>query len=145
MYERLIYAADTSVKSLHAVVASKSKYEIPLAFTLTIGGFVAMQFGLNYDVSNPVIVGIAVGTVLLLSTIGFITIIGIIFVFAYGFTVGAQRSVISPKLNGWSRSWRIILSCAVSGAVTAAIFNLFDEGLKQISFIPKSFFLYDGN
>ena len=137
MYTRLVYAVNKTVEKLHVVFRTKIGYEIALAFMLTVAGFGAMQFVINHDVNNvfaQIIVGCAIGTVLFLSTIGFITFISIIFVFAYDFTIGPERGFNSPKLSGWSRGWRIVLSFAVSGAVTAAVFNLFYEGLKEIPF-----------
>jgi hypothetical protein len=79
------------------------------------------------NVFAPVIVGVAIATVLFLSEIRFITFICVIFVFAYDFTVGPERGFNSPRLSGWSRRWRIVLSFAVSGAVSPAVFNLFYE------------------
>ena len=135
MSKRLVYAVNTTVKNLHAVLRTKIEFEVTLAFMLTIGGFGAMQFAFNHDVSNvfgPVIVGFAIGTVFFLSAVGFTTVIFVIFVFAYAFTVTPERGFSSPRLSGWRRSWRIVLSFTVSGAVTAAVFNLFYEGLKDI-------------
>ena len=135
MHTRFVYAVNKAVKNLQLVFRTKIEREIALAFTLTVAGFGAMQFAINLDLDNlfaPVVVGFAIGTVLFLSTIGFITFISIIFVFAYDFTVGPKRGFNSPKLSGWSRGWRIVLSFAISGALTAAVFNLFYEGLKEI-------------
>ena len=135
MVKRLVYAVNTTVKNLHSVLRTKIEFEVTLAFMLTIAGFGAMQFAFNHDISNvfgPVIVGFAIGTIFFLSTIGFLTFIFVIFVFAYDFTVGPERGFSSPRLSGRSRSWRIVLSFTVSGAVTAAVFNLFYEGLKEI-------------
>ena len=135
MSNRLVYAVNMTVKNLHAVLKTKTGYEITLAFMVTLAGFVAMQFAFNHNINNvaaPVIVGFADGTVFFLSAVGFITVISVIFVFAYAFTVGQEHGFSSPRLSGWSRSWRIVLSFTVSGAVTAAVFNLFYEGLKEI-------------
>ena len=135
MYQRLFYAVNTTVNNLHALFMAEIEFEVALAFMLTLAGFGAMEFAFNYDVNNvfaPVIVGFALGTVFFLSAIGFITVILVIFVFAYDFTVGPERGFSSPRLSGWSRNWRIVLSFTVSGAVTAAVFNLFYQGLKEI-------------
>ena len=135
MQKRLVYAVNNTIKNLHGVFRTKTEFEVPLAFMLTLAGFGAVQIAINHDVNNvfaPVIVGFAIGTVFFLSAVGFITIIFVIFVFAYDFTVGPERGFSSPRLSGWSRSWRIVLSFTVSGAVTAAVFNLYYEGLKEI-------------
>ena len=135
MYKRLVCAVNTTVNNLHAVFSAEIEFEVALAFMLTLAGFGAMEFAFSYDVNNvfaPVIVGCAIGTVFFLSAVGIITVIFVIFVFAYDFTVGPERGFSSPRLSGWSRNWRIVLSFTVSGAVTAAVFNLFYEGLKEI-------------
>ena len=135
MQKRLVYAVNKTIKSLHAVLKTETGYEIPLAFMLTLAGFGALQFAINHDVNNVfahIIVGCAIGTVLFLSAIGFITFICVVFVFAYAFTISSERGFNSPRLRGWNRSWRIVLSFSVSGAVTAAVFNPFYEGLPLL-------------
>jgi hypothetical protein len=135
MYKRLVYAVNRTATNLHAVFRTKIDFEVTLAFMLTIAGFGAVQFAINHDVNNvfaPLMVGFAIGTVFFLSAVGFTTVIFVIFVFAYAFTVGPERGFSSPRLSGWRRSWRIVLSFTVSGAVTAAVFNLYYEGLKEI-------------
>jgi hypothetical protein len=150
MYARILYAVNNTAKKLDAVFRTKSEYEIALAFMVTIGGFVVMQIAINHDPGNvfaPFIVGCAIATIFFLSAIGFITFICVIYLLAYDLTVGPERGFNSPRLSGWSRGWRIVLSFAVSGAVTAAAFNLFYEGLKEIPFIGTQYpiLLHDGN
>jgi uncharacterized BrkB/YihY/UPF0761 family membrane protein len=150
MFPRLVYAVGKTVKNLDAVLKTKSDYEILLAFVVTLIGFGAMHFAIVHDVNNifaPVLTGCAVATVFFLSTIGFITFISIIYVFAYNFTVGPERGFNPSSLSRRSRGWRIVLSFVVSGAVTAAAFNLFYEGLKEIPFVGTQypFLLHDGD
>jgi hypothetical protein len=150
MFARLVYAAGKTVKYLDTVLKSKGDYEILLGFVVTLIGFGAMHFAIVHDVNNvfaPVLTGCAVATVFFLSTIGFITFISIVFVFAYNFTVGPGLGYNSKSLSGRSRGWRIVLSFVVSGAVTAAAFDLFYEGLKEIPVVGTQypFLLHDGD
>ena len=150
MFTRLDYAVGKTVKNLSTMLKTKSEYEIILAFGVTLISFGAMQYAIDYDVGNifaPVVIGCAVATVFFLSTIGFITFISTIFVFTYIFNVGPERGSKLPSLSGWSRGWRIVLSFVVSGAVTAAVFNIFSEGLREIPFVGTQYplILHDGN
>ena len=150
MITRLDYAVVKTVKNLGTVLKTKGDYEILLAFVVTLFGFGAMQFAIVHDVDNifaPVLTGCAVATVFFLSTIGFITFISTIFVFAYNVTVGPEPSFDLSSMRGRSRGWRIVLSFVVSVAVTAAAFNLFYEGLREIPFVGTQypFLLHDGN
>ena len=137
MYMRLDYAASKTLMNLRAVFRTKSGYEIPLAFMVTVAGFGAMQFAIDHNVNSiftAVIFGFAISTVFVLSAIGFITLIAIVFIFTYNFTVGTDR----PNFSVLSRGWRIVLGFVVSGAVTAAVFNIFYEGLREVPFIGAS-------
>jgi hypothetical protein len=148
MYTRLDYAVSKTVLNLRAVFRTETGYEIPLAFIVTLASFGAMQFAIEHNWKNiftPIIVGGAIATVFFLSTVGFVTFASIIFLFAYNFTTGPEPGFIRPKLSGWIRSWRIVLSFVASGVVTAAVFNLFYEGLKEIAFIHDAISLTDGD
>lgn len=134
MSNRLAYAVNATAHNLQAVFKTRAEFEITLAFLLTMVGFGAMQFALNHDVYNvfsAVVVGFAMGAIFFLSAIGFITVITVVFVFAYAFTVDRNDGV-SSKLTGWGQGLRVVLSFTVGGAITAAVFNLFYEGLKEI-------------
>jgi len=146
MYMRLDYAVSKTLMNLRAVFRTESGYEIPLAFLVTLAGFGAMQFAIDHNVNSiftTVIVGFAISTIFFLSAIGFITLISVVFIFTYNFTVGSER----PKIRGLSRDWRIVLGFVVSGAVTAAVFNIFYEGPGEIPFVGTQypFLLPDSN
>src|SRR6516165_5349013 len=133
MYSRLGYAFSKTLQSLHTVLRTRGEFAILFAFVLTIIGFSGMQIAIDHDVDNipdQIIIGFAAATVFFLATIGFVTFISVLFVFVYGLTIGQDAGTDLQGLMGWSSIWRIVLSFVVSGAVTAALFNLFSEGLR---------------
>jgi hypothetical protein len=135
MYSRLGYAFSKTLQSLHTVLRTRGEFAILFAFVLTIIGFSGMQIAIDHDVDNipdQIIIGFAAATVFFLATIGFVTFISVLFVFVYGLTIGQDAGTDLQGLMGWSSIWRIVLSFVVSGAVTAALFNLFSEGLREM-------------
>ena len=146
MYARVNYAFNKTVTSLLAVLQTKINREILLAFVLTLIGFGAIQFAIDHDANNayaPVVTGCAKATIFFFATVGFLTFLSIMFVFAYYSTLGRE----TPRITAWGRGWRIVFSFAVTGLLTAAAFNLFYEGLRQIQFVALEYVssLYDGN
>ena len=146
MFARFDYAFNETVKNLQAALRPKNDFAILAAFTLTIIGFGGMQIAINHDTDNiltPIIIGFATTTMLFLATVGLITFICTLFVFAYSFTIGQDYG---PSLGVWSLGWRVALSFVVSGILTALVFNLFWEGLRDIPYVETQYpFLDPGN
>ncbi len=146
MYARLNYAFSKTLTFLRVVLGTKSTREILLAFVLTLFGFGAIQFAIDHDATNayvPVVTGFAKATIFFFAAVGFLTFISTTFVFAYYSTLGRE----TPRITDWGRGWRIVLSFAIAGLLTAAAFNLFYEGLREIQFVAMEYVssLYDGN
>jgi len=141
----LDYAFVQTAKRLRTALATKVKYEPLLAFAVTLVAFWAIQFAIDHNNGSifiPFIVGGATAALFFFSTIGFVTFISIVFVFAYSLTVGRE----TRPLSGWARGWRIVLSFLVAGCLTAAAFNLFCEGLQQFRFVGMQYItLYDND
>jgi hypothetical protein len=138
MHTRVNYAVGKTVTSLHAVLATKSNREILLALVLTLIGFGAIEFGIDHGATNayvPIVTGCAKATIFFFATVGFITFISTMFAFAYYTTLGRE----TPRITGWGRGWRIVFSFAITGLVTAAAFNLFYQGLREIQFVALEY------
>jgi hypothetical protein len=142
MYTRFRYAFSQALKNLEAVLKAKNDFVILPAFIIAVVGFVAMQIAIDHGTSNvsiSIVAGCVMATLFFLSTVGFITLISTIFILAYSFTIGLDASFGSSRLGGWNRGWRALLSFVVSGAVTAAVFNLFSEGLRDIAIVTQQY------
>jgi len=146
MYARFDYAFSEALKNFQAVVRANHDYVILLAFSLAMIGFVGAQIAINHDTGDlftPVITGFAATAMLFLATIGFIAFICTLFIFAYSLSIGRDAA---PSLSASSRGWRLVLSFVVSGVLTAAAFNLFWEGLRDIPYLETQYpFLDPGN
>jgi hypothetical protein len=143
VYERFDYAFNETLKNLQAVLRSNNDYVILLAFSLAVVGFGGMQIAINHDtgdVFTPIILGFAATTVLFLATIGFIAVICTLFVFSYSLSIGRDRG---SSLSASSRGWRLVLSFVVSGVLTAAVFNLFWDGIRDIPYVETQYPLLD--
>lgn len=80
------------------------------------------------DIFTSIILAFAGTAMLFLATIGFIAVIYTLFVFSYSLRIGRDGG---SSRSASSRGWRLVLSFVLSGVLTAAVFNLFWEGIRD--------------
>jgi hypothetical protein len=134
VYARLHYAFDRTQRTLRTVLAIKDEYEVIQAFALTVAGFGAFQSTIDRDSDNIIVswaTGFLLGALFFLFVVGLITVIGVLFVFSYNFTV-SEDSFNSPKISRWRRVSTIVLSAMLSGIASAAVLHFFYEGTKGV-------------
>jgi hypothetical protein len=144
MYARFEFAFDKALRSLRAALSTQGNFGIVLAFLLTLIGFVGMQFAIDHDIDNvftPIIVGFATATVFFFAAVGFVTFIATLFIFVYNLTINSDTNLDLSSWKGWSYGWRIVLSFIVSGAITAAVFNLFSQGLTEFPVLKTQYLI----
>lgn len=145
-----MYAFKKTVRTLSTVLASDNDHVLVLAFVVSTIGFVLMQIafdrGFN-NISATIATALGTATLFFLSTVGFIIFISTLYVFAYNLSLGPKAGRKLPTSNEAPRAWRIALSFVVAGAATAAAFNCFSDGLREISFMRTQYalFLSDGD
>jgi hypothetical protein len=144
MYARLEFAFGKALRSLKAALSTQGSFGIVVAFLLTLIGFIGMQIAINHNIDNvfePIIVGFATATVFFFAAVGFVTFISILFVFVYNLTINRDTNLDLSSLRGWSYGWRVVVSFIISGAITAAVFNLFSQGLTEFPVLKTQYLI----
>lgn len=148
MYARLEFAFGRALRSLSAALSVQRSFGVVLAFLLTLIGFVGMQIAIDRNIDNifdPLIVGFATAAVFFFAAVGFVTFLATLFVFVYNLTIKRDTNLDLSSWKGWSYGWRIVLSFIVSGAITAAVFNVFSQGLAEFPVLKTQYLiLLDG-
>jgi hypothetical protein len=146
MEARLGYAFKRTLSMLESALSAENDYIIIPAFIIVLFSFGTMQIVLEHattSLSTSAASALATATLFFLSTVGFITFIWTIFIFSYSFAVGNK---FAQKLSrGRSRAWLLVLSFILTGAVTAAVFDLFCDGLREVSLLRMQYDLFLSN
>lgn len=140
-----MYAFRRTLQFLEAVFASDKDYIVVLAFLISAAGFLLMQFAFDHELSSisaTIIRALGTATLFFLSTVGFITFISTLFVFAYNLSLGPHPGGKLGNSRVRLRTWRMVLSFVIAGAATAAAFNCFIDGLKEVTFIRAQYSLF---
>lgn len=144
MYARLEFAFGKALRSLSSALSARGSFGVAVAFLLTLIGFIGMQVAIDHDFDNvfhPIIIGFATAAVFFFAAVGFVTFIATLFVFVYNLTITRDTSLDFSSLRGWSYGWRVVLSFIVSGAITAAVFNLFSQGLTEFPVLKTQYLI----
>jgi hypothetical protein len=144
-----MYAFKKTVRTLSTVLTSDNDHIVVLAFLVSAIGFGSMEIAFNRgfnNISAAIVSGVGTATLFFLSIVGFFTFISTLFVFAYYLSIspGGGRKRSKPSFGG--RAWRMALSFVFAGAATAAAFNFFSDGLREVTFMRAQYalFLSDG-
>ena len=142
MDARLGYAFKRTLRTLEAALTSENDYIFMFAFVIVLLSFGAMQVVFQHEavpMTATVISALATAAIFFLSVVGFLTLVSTMIMFSYSFTIGSKSAKILS--SGRSRAWRLILSFVVTGVVTAAVFNLFCDGIKELSLLRPQYAL----
>lgn len=146
MEARLGYAFKRTLRTLETVLCAENDYIVIPAFIIVLFSFGAMQIVFDHaaiSLSTSAVSALATATIFFLSIVGFVTFIWTIFIFSYNFTVGNKSVQTLSKVRG--RAWRLLLSFIITGVVTAAVFDLFCDGLREVSLLREQYALFLSN
>lgn len=127
MYARIGDAVGDAVSNLRATYMPRNRYEIVLNFLLTTISFWAMQPVLQHDINNglaSVFLASSVAIIFFLITIASFTAFLIISILAYNLISCSGEALDLRALNGLRRSWFLVLTFIILGAVSATIPHL---------------------
>ena len=123
MYARLSDAFSDAASILGATYRPRNRYEVILNILLALSSFGAMQPVLKHNVNSSVTavcVASSIAIVLFLSTIALFTAVLIVSILSYNLISGPEEAIDLRILNSLRRSWFVVLTFIIIGAVSAS-------------------------